>query len=594
MAKDGEDKNELDDLWRELTEPRSLEGSMSDMLPSKDASADAKDGRAMLGKLVLGKFRIDKFLDGGSVGRIYSGTQLGLGRPVAIKVLRRQDGPRGELAKKRFVREAEFLASMSHPNVVEMIGFGETEDGHVVMVMEKLEGHNLKEHLEQEGPMPVLRVIHIARQLAEAVCRAHELGGVHRDLKPANVFIERDDRDRDLVKVLDFGLVKPSSKRSNKNASLTLSGFVLGTPFYMSPEQAMGETLDARADIYSFGIMLYEMLTGVPPFRGNTVAEILAKHLEANPPPLAANNPRLNAPVQLETLIRGCLAKSPKDRPESMYTVVHELDAIERAQKHLDADLQATLAGWDPNRASGDFPAPPVVDAAPPGPWREPSVTSAETWTERTQPPLVQAVNEPSNSASANAPWNEASAPPPDWNERSNNPWADRSGAAGDWSEHSLTPFPQGASPQAPATRPAFGAPPQPLALPATVPTSSSDEDLWSHAPNSSNPPLEDSNSKALVPFNQGGALLPPPSISSTPAELEPAARLGFLKHKGRSLLLLLAGIIMIALALGLVRWAENSFNEQEAQSAPARPRGEMPQGHIDRAPTASPAMPKA
>lgn len=594
MANDGDKSNELDDLWRELTEPRSLEGSMSDMLPSKDTSADARDGKALLGKLVLSRFRIDKFLDGGSVGRIYSGTQLGLGRPVAIKVLRRQEGPRGELARKRFVREAEFLASMSHPNVVEMIAFGETEDGHVVMVMEKLEGHNLKDHLEQGGPMPVMRVLHIARQLAEAVGRAHDLGGVHRDLKPANVFIERDARDRDLVKVLDFGLVKPASAQTKNKASLTLSGFVLGTPFYMSPEQAMGDTLDARADVYSFGIMLYEMLTGVPPFRGDNVAEILTKHLEASPPPLIVNNPRVQAPMQLEHLIRSCLAKNPGDRPESMYAVIHELDAIERAQRRVEADVAAGLAGWDPERASGDFHVA-IREPHSPEMWREPSVTGAEPWADQSQPPLVQPVSDDAQVERMFTGGSSASQPPPatDWNERSNNPWRETSAAAGDWSEHSLTPFPQGALPPSPAGPLAFGARTTPLALPANVPPPQQ-VDLWNHAPSESNPGLEDSSSRALVPIEQGGQLLPPPSISSAPQELQIAGQPAPGRKPGRSLLLLLAGLVMIALAWGLVHWAETSFNDNAPPPSRPGPRADLSQGHMDRAPTDSADIPKA
>jgi serine/threonine protein kinase len=203
------------------------------------------------------------------------------------------------------------------------------------------------------------------------VGRAHDLGGVHRDLKPANIFIERDDQDRDLIKVLDFGLVKPAGKKA-KGSSLTLSGFVLGTPFYMSPEQAMGDKLDATADVYSLGIMLYEMLTGVPPFRGDTVAEILAKHMEASPAPMAANNPRLLIPARLEALVRACLEKVPTARPPTMFELAQNLEAIrvalvaanattrvpEASQQRDPSGLRQTLKGWDPNRSSGDVPIP--------------------------------------------------------------------------------------------------------------------------------------------------------------------------------------------------------------------------------------------
>lgn len=562
----GNKNDELDDLWRELTEPRALEGSMSDLLPSKDDSADARDGKAMLGKLVLERFRVDKFLDGGSVGRIYAGTQLGLGRPVAIKVLRKQDGPRGELAKKRFEREAQFLAEMNHPNVVEMIHYGATHDGDTVMVMELLEGHTLKDHIEQGGPLPVQRVLHIARQLAEAVGRAHDLGGVHRDLKPANVFIERDDRDRDLVKVLDFGLVKPSGSRQ-KGKSLTLSGYVLGTPFYMSPEQAMGERLDARADIYSFGVMLYEMLTGVPPYRGDTVAEILTKHLEANPPPLAAALPTIRTPARLELLVRRCLAKNPNERPDSMYTVVQELEVIEQEQVRAEAELEASLANWDPMTSSSDFPRPdPSED--PNGDWIEPSIPgTGDMWMDQSQPPLVQAVDGSSGGVAAVAPWDERSGTP---------------------MPVTAVPLPSAIPSQHPAP---MAMPPSQLMLPSSVPAGASDsselfEESRALVPVSSPnvAPMEG----ALVPVEEGGQLLPPPSITPAPSEVPQLE-----ERRSVRLWLLVAGILMIAVALGLVHWAQSRFDQPEAPRVP-RPRAALDQGHMDSAPTASPDMPKA
>jgi serine/threonine protein kinase len=515
------DSEELDDLWRELTEPRSLEGSMSDLLPTKDDTADARDGRAMLGQLVLGRFRVDRFLDGGSVGRIFRGTQLGLGRPVAIKVLRRQDGPRGELAKKRFVREAEFLASMNHPNVVELIAFGESGDGNVVMVMELLEGHTLKDHIKR-GPMAVERVLHIAIQLAEAAARAHDLGGVHRDLKPANVFLERDEQDRDLVKVLDFGLVKPSGGKKGASANITMSGYVLGTPFYMSPEQAMNEKIDGRADIYSLGVMIYEMLTGVPPFRGDTVAEILAKHLETPPPPLAAGYPQVAAPARLELLVRRCMAKNPADRPESMYAVIHELEAVEVAQRQLAQDLDDSLAGWDPERASADVFDPANAAALPSGattatdPWRSTSNVSG-AWSDVSGASLVKPVLE----ATADRPSSTPRLPP-------------------------------------------FGARPQPLALPAPDETRGILESDPSQPTAAANGP--DTTDDALVPVDAGGRLLPPPTSSSSPdaAALADVVSLDGPPRTLHRAFLVVLGILMIALALGLVQWAQSSFSASE------------------------------
>lgn len=331
--------------------PRALSDTLSDGAPDLSQSADARSGQDLLSKIVLGRFRVDAFLDGGSVGRIYRGVEVRTGRPVAIKALRRQRGPRGEVAKKRFIREARFLASIQHENVVELIDHGTTDEGDTVMVMELLEGHTLRRHLDETGPLPTARVLWIGIQLGRALARAHDMGGIHRDLKPANVFIERDAQDRDVVKVLDFGLVKPTQKTHQE--SLTLSGFVMGTPVYMSPEQAEGEAIDARSDIYSFGIMLFEMMTGVPPYSGDSVAAILTGHLDQPIPRLASKYPMVNCPEALEDLIRRCLDKEPDGRPDSMSTLVRELER-QLGVTSLLPDF-SELADWDPNVPSSDF-----------------------------------------------------------------------------------------------------------------------------------------------------------------------------------------------------------------------------------------------
>ncbi len=613
MSDNNNNNGEDADIWREMTEPRHLAGSMSDCMPPKDETPDALTGRGQLGKLVLDKYRIDSFLDGGSVGQIFSGTQERLGRPVAIKILRRQDGPRAELAKKRFVREAKFLASMNHPNVVEMFDFGETSDGDVVMVMEKLEGNTLKEHIER-GPLPVERVLRIAEQIANAVGRAHDLGGVHRDLKPANIFIERDAKDLDLIKVLDFGLVKPAGKKSAGSA-LTLSGFVLGTPFYMSPEQAMGDKLDATADVYSLGIMLYEMLTGVPPFRGDSVAEILAKHMEASPAPMATANPRLQVPARLEALVRACLEKVPTARPPTMFELAQNLTAIhvamvaaeaaEKAAKEAKAagargdrdpsGLQQSLQGWDPNRSSDDVVIPPLANEFP-DQWHESSVSgTSEAWNESSHEPLVQPVPGSTGGVTAAAPWSDKSSGSPlpsDWNERSHNPWLEQSGVSGDWSDRSNSSqggLPAAPVPQAPLPPPQQltlpKSPPSPLPAPTQAPVAAVRAPTPMTAPAAAlsapkRPPTPltaqpstlgpaDSTDRALMPVQQGGQLLPPPSISGPPEPIAPAAP----PRRSLTPVLIILGIVMIALALGVVYWADTSLNDADAKPRPTRPR---------------------
>jgi len=275
----------------------------------------------------LGAYEITHALGAGGMGEVYRARDSRLGRSVAIKVILEPFGSDAERIA-RFEREAKVLASINHPNIAALYGM-EASEGRHFLVMELVEGETLADRL-QRGPMAVEDALLIGLQIAEALETAHEKGIVHRDLKPANIKITPDEK----VKVLDFGLAKAmeaDSAKSNVTNSPTLSmmatnaGVILGTAAYMSPEQAKGFPADHRSDIFSFGVVLYEMLTGRQPFQGETAPDILASVL-VREPELQRLPPDLNP--RIPELLKRCLEKSPKRRWQAIGDVRAELESI--------------------------------------------------------------------------------------------------------------------------------------------------------------------------------------------------------------------------------------------------------------------------
>lgn len=261
----------------------------------------------LLGKVLKDQYRIDKELGQGAMGIVFRGTQLQLGKPVAIKLLR-PDGFHGQSALDRFQREATLVSKLNHPSIAQVLDFG-VDDGTPFLVMEFVDGKELTEVLELEGPMPPSRAIAIMRQLASALEEAHKQGVVHRDIKPHNLRLMRYAPGGQLfLKVLDFGIAKQLGD-STDGEKLTATGAVMGTPAYMSPEQAGGHKLDARADQYAAGIVLYELLTGTVPFTGQTMTGVIVSHLTKPPPGLPPS-----IPEPLRRITMRLLAKDPKDR----------------------------------------------------------------------------------------------------------------------------------------------------------------------------------------------------------------------------------------------------------------------------------------
>jgi serine/threonine-protein kinase len=247
----------------------------------KDAAAD-RDA-ALIGRTLDKRYVIDARLGAGGMGTVYVATQTAVGRKVAIKLL--PDSIASDMgAVKRFMQEAKAASTLSHPNVVTIHDFGQTDEGHLFLVMELVEGQTLARVLKNEGALDPERAVRIAVQILNAVEDAHNRGIVHRDLKPENVIISPRSGNPDFAKVLDFGLAKIADDASQGGDGLTKTGQVFGTPAYMSPEQARGERCDLRTDLYAVGVMLYEMLSGRRPFDGESPISILVKHMHEPPP----------------------------------------------------------------------------------------------------------------------------------------------------------------------------------------------------------------------------------------------------------------------------------------------------------------------
>lgn len=279
----------------------------------------------MIGKVLDQRYRIEEPLGQGGIGRVYTARHLVLGRRVALKVLLAQYESVPVL-QERFRREAEALASLSHPNIVTVTDFGVTE-GMPYIVMELLEGMDLATLLYREVLEPK-RALAITRQVLRALAYAHSRELVHRDLKPHNVFVRALGDGTDHVEVLDFGLARFMGEAASRAPKLTRAGALIGTPAYMAPEQASGQPVDARADVYAAGILLFETLTGRKPFESNDPGEILRAHLLSAPPRLAEADAGLQVSPGLEAWVARSLEKSPAARFAGAAEMLEALDAL--------------------------------------------------------------------------------------------------------------------------------------------------------------------------------------------------------------------------------------------------------------------------
>lgn len=286
-----------------------------------------------VGQVVGGRFRVLKLLGEGGMGRVYLAEQpMGTAvRKVAVKTLQAQYA-RDENILARFQRECGTVAQLEHPNTIQFFDFGQAPNGDLYIAMEYVEGESLADELEKNGPMSPDRVAHIVQQICGSLEEAHRNGIVHRDLKPDNIMLTTRAGQADFVKVLDFGIAKRQEARdAAQEKKLTQQGMVLGTPPYMSPEQFTGKELDARSDIYSLGVMIYEMLTGRLPFEAETPWQWATQHMTAQPFPFESHALGAQVPPAMKAAVLKSLSKTPDERQASARELLEELQNGARA-----------------------------------------------------------------------------------------------------------------------------------------------------------------------------------------------------------------------------------------------------------------------
>ena len=327
--------------------------------PEPAASGPLRQQTEMIGREIAGRFRILALLGEGGMGAVYRGEQMSLKRAVAVKVLRPELSA-NQMLLRRFSAEAAAVAKLDHPNTVKVYDFGQDTDGSLFIAMELIDGKPLREVIGAAGPLPPARAFTIAIQVAASLVDAHASQIIHRDLKPDNVMLIDKGKQRDIVRVLDFGIAKLRDDSRATQQAMTQAGDMLGTPQYMAPEQIKGEAIDGRTDIYALGCMIYEMVTARLPFEAPSVMAMLTKHLMEMPLSPSQRRPDLQLSPAIDHVVMAALQKEPAARPANM---------------ELYADMLArVLATLPPESASQPYhavtPGPmPVVPAmTPPGP----------------------------------------------------------------------------------------------------------------------------------------------------------------------------------------------------------------------------------
>jgi eukaryotic-like serine/threonine-protein kinase len=304
----------------------------------------------------LGQYRLRRLLGAGGMGEVYLAEHQLLKRPCAIKLIRPEKAGEPQ-ALARFEREVQSAARLSHWNSIEIFDYGRTNDGVFYYVMEYLPGLNLQELVDRYGPLSPARAIHFLRQTCRALQEAHAMGLLHRDIKPGNIFAAQRGGVYDVAKLLDFGLVKPISQ-TGISLELTQEGAVTGSPLYMAPEQASGDSTDARSDVYALGCVGYFLLTGRPPFVDQKAVRVLMAHMGETPAP--PSELREGVPVDLEQVLLKCLAKSPDDRFASAADLEAALAECGAADEWTDAEA---ALWWSSRDAHPAMPEAALVGA---------------------------------------------------------------------------------------------------------------------------------------------------------------------------------------------------------------------------------------
>ena len=317
---------------RDKGKPGGLAGGTARKRP-RETSAD----RARIGSVIAGSYRIDEMIGRGAIGAVFGGVHLRLERPVAVKFVDPSlvDDPE---IRARFKREAKIAAQIGSSHAVEVFDYGVGEDGAPYLVMERLYGEDLHERMQREGRLPVGRALRIAKQVCRALGAAHTTGIVHRDLKPENVFLVERDGELEFVKVVDFGL---STFVQSDDTRLTRAGQSVGTPLYMAPEQAGAHAFDARVDVYSLGVLIFEMTTGRLPFEAPTLQALLVALATQAPRSIRYYAPEL--PIELDDLVLRFIARDPRVRPKSAAAALAEIITLEErlATKRVPTPAQS-------------------------------------------------------------------------------------------------------------------------------------------------------------------------------------------------------------------------------------------------------------
>ncbi|MFO0575415.1 MAG: serine/threonine-protein kinase [Polyangia bacterium] len=343
--------------------------------PGQPAQQTPKESAPLpAGTIIAKRYQVESLLGAGAMGSVYRVEHLGIKKRMALKMLRPELMAMPAVLA-RFQREAVAAAHLDHPHVAAAVDYGQADDGRWYLVLEYIEGRELRQEIDRvNGPFPPARALFITRQVVSALVRSHSVGIVHRDLKPENIMLVQRDGNDDFVKVLDFGLAHASSPLAKQkdasaapdpsNYQLTQLGEVIGTPAYMAPEQAFGGVADIRSDLYAVGVMLYELLTGLRPFKGNASLVLIYQALTEKVPPLAVRARGVSVPEELEALVLKLLAKEPEARVQTPTELLAALDEI--VEKHR--------LKWQPGTEPGAAQAAPEIKAA------GPSMPSALGW----------------------------------------------------------------------------------------------------------------------------------------------------------------------------------------------------------------------
>lgn len=323
----------------------------------------------IIGKELLGQFKVIERIGRGGMGEVFRAEQPAMDRMVAIKILHAKLAQRPDLVS-RFRREARAMSRLSHPNSARVFLYGHLEDSdQLYIVMEYLAGIDLARLVRRDGPVEINRAIRIMIQVLGALEEAHSVGVIHRDLKPENILLTEQGGIRDFPKVLDFGLAKiRESKPRPGSLVLTREGMVFGTPEFMSPEQARGETLDARSDIYSVSLIFYELVTGLLPFPKSKPMEYISHHINTAPTPISERDPKIVLPKSLDAIVLRALEKDRDKRYASAKEFAEALRNLLPRSEQTAANRALPQAGSPSSAETQPLPkqgAPTIPSAAP-------------------------------------------------------------------------------------------------------------------------------------------------------------------------------------------------------------------------------------